>query len=329
MVRRGVWFAGELTVDRMVELAVKAEQAGMDSVWVAEGYYGREAVVPLAAIARATSRVALAPGVVNPYTRHPALLAMTFATLDEVSNGRVMIGLGSGERHQMADQLGYDFSRPLTAVRESVDIIRQMLAGGDVEFQGKVFGVRSVRMAFRPPRPDPPLILAAVGPKMCQLAGEIADGVYFPQTSTEYVLQARQWVRTGAERAGRDPASIEIGAMIIMSASRNPEQAERAARPLLGLLLTVPEGELILEANGLDPAGAGKLRQALAEGGMRAMAGTVTHEMVARLAIVGDPDTCRQRLLDLVEAGVTHPVVSLIGAEPETTLEVIASLGAS
>lgn len=328
-MRRGVWFAGELTVDRMVELAVKAEQAGMDSVWVAEGYYGREAVVPLAAIARATSRVALAPGVVNPYTRHPALLAMTFATLDEVSNGRVMIGLGSGERHQMADQLGYDFSRPLTAVRESVDIIRQMLAGGDVEFQGKVFGVRSVRMAFRPPRPDPPLILAAVGPKMCQLAGEIADGVYFPQTSTEYVLQARQWVRTGAERAGRDPASIEIGAMIIMSASRNPEQAERAARPLLGLLLTVPEGELILEANGLDPAGAGKLRQALAEGGMRAMAGTVTHEMVARLAIVGDPDTCRQRLLDLVEAGVTHPVVSLIGAEPETTLEVIASLGAS
>jgi 5,10-methylenetetrahydromethanopterin reductase len=327
-LRRGVWFAGELPVGRMVDLARRAEDEGVDSVWMAEGYYARDAFMPLVAIAAVTSRVELVTGVVNPYTRHPALLAMSFATLDELSQGRAVIGLGSGERHQIEGQMGYAPFKPVTAVKEAVEVIQGMLTGKALQYRGSVFRADGVRLAFRPGRSRLPLVLAAVGPKMCALAGRMADAVYFPQTSPLYVREATGWVRTAAQEAGRDPGQVEIAAMIIMSVSADRTRARHGARPLLGLLLTVPEGEMILEKNGLDPAGAGRLREALVGGGVRAMAAAVTDEMVARLTISGTPTECRSELDALIEAGVTYPVVSLIGDEPESAIALVASLKA-
>jgi 5,10-methylenetetrahydromethanopterin reductase len=315
-----------LPVGRIVELARRAEERGLDSVWMAEGYYARDAFTPLVAMATATHRVELVTGVVNPYTRHPALLAMSFATLDEVSQGRAVIGLGSGERHQIEGQMGYGAFKPVTAVKEAVEIIEAMLSGAPVQYRGAVFTADGVRLGFRPRRPRLPLVLAAVGPKMCALAGRVADAVYFPQTSPLYVREATGWVRAAAREQGRAPDAVEIAAMIIMSVSADPARARHGARALLGLLLTVPEGETILEKNGLDPAGAARVREALAQGGLRVMAGAVTDEMVARLAIAGTPAECRAGLEALVEAGVTYPVVSLIGEEPESAIDVVAAL---
>ena len=149
MLKRGIWFAGDLPTSRMVELAQLAEQDGVDSVWMSDGYYARDALVSLAAIGAATSRVQLGTSVLNPFTRHPAVLAMALATLDELSGGRAIIGIGAGARHQVEGQMGYDGSRPLTAVREAIDVLEQIATGEEVDYDGKVMTARGVRLVIK------------------------------------------------------------------------------------------------------------------------------------------------------------------------------------
>jgi 5,10-methylenetetrahydromethanopterin reductase len=173
----GVWFQGGLRVGAAVELAVQAEAADVDSVWVAEGPVARDAFVTLSAIAAATSRVELATGVVNPFTRHPAQLAASFATLDELSGGRAVCGVGIGARDFLIP-LGADVAKPLTTAREMLSILRRLLAREVVDLDGTKFQLDAVRLGFRPPRGDIPIFLAATGPRMCGLAGREADGIY-------------------------------------------------------------------------------------------------------------------------------------------------------
>ena len=325
MLRRGIWFAGEVTVPRMVELSRQAEQAGLDSVWMSDGYYARDALVSLAAIGSATSRVQLGTSVLNPFTRHPGVLAMAFATLDELSGGRAILGIGSGARHQVEGQMGYDGSRPLTAVREAIDVLEGMWAGDEVVHEGKVITARGVRLIIKGARPLP-VYIGAVGPKMCRLAGERGAGVFVPQTSPEFVRTAVADVVKGAESAGRDPGDIDVAAMIILAVADDEEAAQRSVGPLLGILMLAPEGDRILEGNGLDPAIADRLREAYAEGGVREVAKNVTTEMIDTLTITGPVDKCREKLQGLVDAGVTHPVISMIGKAPEAGFEVLGAI---
>ena len=325
MTRFGIWFAGELPVSRQVELAVLAEGEGVDSVWTAEGYYARDAWTPLAAIAAATTRVLLGTGVVNPFTRHPALLAMSFATLDELSNGRVLAGIGSGERTNVRDELGFGFQSPLSAVRETVEIVTGMFRGETVNVEGRMLTARNVRLWFKPPRSDLPLYVAAVGPKMCRLAGELGDGVYYPQCSPTYVREANEHVSEGAREAGRDPEAVDRAAMIIGSVAEDSAAAREATKGLLAVLLAVPEGDHILETNGLDPAGAQAIRGAFASEGIRGAVQQVTSEMVDVLTLSGTANEVLEGLEGLVEAGVTHPVLSAIGPQADQTIRAVAA----
>ncbi|TCK21913.1 LLM class flavin-dependent oxidoreductase [Pseudonocardia endophytica] len=325
MLRRGIWFAGDVPTERMVELARKAEQAGLDSVWMADGYYARDPLVSLAAVGAATERVLLGTSVLNPYTRHPAALAMAFATLDELSGGRAVIGIGSGAQHQVADQMGYDGSRPLTAVREAIDVLEQMATGHEVRYDGKVITARGPRLVIRGAR-QLPIYVGAVGPKMLQLAGRRGAGAFVPQTSPEFVRAAVKDVAKGAADAGRDPRDVDIAAMIVLAVADDEADAQRTVGPLLGILMLAPEAERILQGNGLDPGIADRLRAAFAAGGVREVARTVTPEMIDKLAIAGPPDLCRAKLQELVDAGVTHPVVSMLGRSSEAGFEVLNAI---
>lgn len=325
MLRRGIWFAGEQPTHRMVELAREAERSGVDSVWASDGYYARDPLVSLAAIGAATERVALGTSVLNPYTRHPAALAMAFATLDELSGGRAIIGIGAGARHQVEGQMGYDASRPMSAVREAIDVLERMGAGETLDYGGKVVTARDVRLIVRGARPLP-IYVGAVGPKMLQLAGERGAGAFVPQTSPEFVRSAVAEVTKGAVAAGKDPGDVDIAALIAFAVADDEETAQRSVGPLLGVLMLAPEGERILEGNGLDPTIAERLRAAYTAGGVREVAKTVTPEMIEKLAIAGPPDHCRDKLQALVDAGVTHPVVSMLGRSPEAGLEVLNAI---
>lgn len=309
-------------------MAEQADAEGVASVWVAEGYYARDAWTTISAIAHRTERTLIGTGVVPVFTRHPALLAMSFATLDELSNGRVIVGIGSGERDNVSDQLGYNFERPLTAMREAITILRGLLDGEVLDFEGRVFMARKVRLSARPSRRIP-IYAAAVGPKMCRLVGELADGVYYPQTSPLFIREANAHVQEGLDKSGREPGSVDIAAMIIASVHEDGAVARQVPKGLLATLLAGPEGGYTLEHNGLDKDQAGVIRGALAAGGVREAVRHVSDEMVSRLTVSGTAPEVMEQVAGLIEAGLTHPVLSALGPHAANVIPVAAKLCSS
>lgn len=306
----------------MAHLAATAEAAGVDSVWVAEGQLGRDAFVCLAAIAGATRRVAIGTAIVNPYTRHPAQLAASFATLDELSEGRVICGIGIGARDQLRT-LGYDTSRPLRAARESIEMVRGLLARETVTAEGEKFRAQTARLGFRPPRQQVLIYMAATGPKMCALAGELGDGIYLPYGSTQFLQAA---IANSRERRSGD-RPFDVACQVLVSVDDDPKAAAARVRPGIGLILTEPNGEDVLRANGLDPGKARLIREQLSSGGIRAMVAAVDDEIVEHLTVSGDHDRCLAKLRATIDLGISHLTLSLLDDNPGPTLELVSSLG--
>lgn len=319
-LRPGVWFQGGLSVAATVELARRAEAAGVDAVWLAEGPVARDAFITLAAVATATERVRLATGVVNPFTRHPAQLAATFATLDELSGGRAAVGVGFGARDFLGP-LGFEFSRPLATAREMVDIIRRLLQREVVDLDGEKFHLEGVRLGMRPVRTDVPLYLAATGPKMCALAGEVADGIYLLYGTEGYVRQSL----ARAQEARLSPTPLRVASPMLIAVDDGAGAALFGVKVGIGLMLTEPNGEGMLETNGIDPALAQRIRDGLAGGGVKAMAEAVDQSIVERLTICGTASQCVDRLLEAASWGVDEPQVLLSGEDPTETLAVLAA----
>jgi 5,10-methylenetetrahydromethanopterin reductase len=305
----------------MAEMARAAELSGIvESVWVAEGHLARDSLVSLSAIAGSTESVQLATGVINPFTRHPAQLAASFATLDELAGGRVACGVGIGTRNSLAE-LGFDVSRPVVVAQEMVELLRGLVARRTITLEGERFQVESARLGFRPLRPEMPIYIGTVGPRLCELASQIADGIYLTYGTEAFLHRVIGYLDTSAM-----PPDFDVACQILMAVDDDPEVARRMVAPGIGLNLIEPNAEHVLEANGIDPAKARSIRDALASGGIRAMAGAVDREIIDRLTIAGQPDECEERLLEAAGAGLTHITVSILGGDPAPTLEVLAAV---
>jgi 5,10-methylenetetrahydromethanopterin reductase len=321
-LRTGVWFQGGLKPRVAAHLASRAEAAGVDGVWVAEGPVARDAFITLSAIALVTKRVDLGTGVVNAFTRHPAQLAASFATLDELSEGRAVCGLGIGARDYLVP-LGVDVSKPLGTARELVTLVRRLLARETVDHDGVKWRLDHVRLGLRPPREDIPIVLAATGPKMCRLAGEVADGIYLMYGCESYVTGA-----IGNARAGRTTdVPFTVASPILMAIDDDVAAARASLKIGIGLTLTEPYGEGMLESNGLDRAHAQRIRDCLATGGVRALPDVVEDGVVDALTIAGTRSQCLERLAQAVSWGITQPELLLDGGDPEPLLGVLAELG--
>lgn len=318
--RIGVWFQGGLDVRETAELAARAEKAGAGSVWLAEGPVARDAFITLSAIAARTERVILGTGVVNPFTRHPAQLAASFASLDELSGGRVVCGVGIGARDYLIP-LGADVARPLTAAREMLEVIRGLLAREKVTLGGGIFTLEDVRLGFRPLR-EIPLYLAATGPKMCALAGEKADGIYLMYGTESYVRTTLGNAQSGAVKSSREEA-LRVASPIPLGVDDGAGRMKVQLQICIGLMLTEPNGEAMLAANQIDPSHAQRIRDGLASGGIKGLAAAVDDEVLERLAIFGDRDHCIERLGDAVEWGISEPLLLLSGGDPSAVLEVL------
>lgn len=317
--RPGVWFQGGLNIDVTAELAVRAEEAGVDSVWLAEGPVARDAFITLAAIASRTERIELATGVVNPFTRHPAQLAASFATLDELSHGRAVVGVGFGARDFLLP-LGVDVTKPLATAREMVEIIRGLLNREALQHHTEKFELDNVRLGMRPFRQGVPIYLAATGPKMCALAGEVADGIYLLYGTRGYVESS---LALAGERRPGDAAPFRVASPALLAVDGDG-QALTGAKIGIGLMLTEPNGEGMLEANGLDPALAQQIRDGLTTGGVKALATAVDQTIVDTLIISGTPAQCVDRLAEAYEWGINEPQILLTGDDPSATFAVLA-----
>ena len=218
-----------------------AEQAGFGSFWVPEDPFFRGAFSLAGAVACQTESLRIGISVINPYTRHPAVTAMEFATLDEISRGRAVLGIGAGAPFWIREQLHLTWEKPGgRAIREAVDLIRRLVRGEQVTFQGHIFSVTDAMLHFPPPRSSPPIHLGVTGPKNLQMAGAIADGVILSMMSSPaYIRFAREQVRLGAQRAGRTLGGFEMSAILPISVSQDETLAREAVKPILAVLLGV------------------------------------------------------------------------------------------
>lgn len=282
---------------RLTAWARAAESAGLGSLWLIEDYFHPAAVSLAAAAAAVTERATIGLGVVNPYTRHPALLAMETAALAGLAPGRVVLGLGSSNRTWIEERMGIPFKAPLRALRECAEIVRRLLGGERVSYQGECFNVHDVALEFTPPEAVP-IVFGVKGPKALALAAEIADGVHCSILATPaHVSRAR--AVTGARRG---PGAFVVIAYVPVSVDRDGRAARDRVKPLLAHYLGVLHGQSILADAGLGPVETEPFRRALLRG--ESAAELVTDALVDTFAAAGTPEECREALRRWAAAGL-------------------------
>src|SRR5262245_1054379 len=287
-----------------------AERGGLGSVWIIEDYFHPGAYALAGAAAAATERVAVGLGVVNPYTRHPALVAMETAALAAMAPGRVVLGLGSSNRRWIDGQMAIPFKTPLRGLREGTEIARRLLAGERVTVAGECFSVYDVALDAPPPAPVP-ILLGVKGPRALALAAEIADGVLCSVlTSPAHVRR----VRATAAAAGPRPVRFTVAAYLAMAVDDDGAAARARVRPVLARYLGVLHGQSILLDAGVDPARSQPFRDALSA--HRSAADLVGDDLIDALAVAGTPAQCRAALARLAEAGLDTPIAVLPPGPP-------------
>lgn len=254
MDRVGLIFLDRPGLPEQVELVQYAEQQGFESAWVCETRLVRDAITPLAAFAAKTRRIKLATGVVNNWTRTSGLMAMTLAILHELSGGRVMLGIGA-YWEPLASNQGIHRRKTVSAMREYVTVVRRLLNMETVTYEGEVVKVNDLRLDLgdgipRTPK-EVPIYIGATGPKMMELAGEIADGVFHNFfTSVEYLRRSLDRVKTGAQRAGRQVREIDMPQMMAVAMSNDAESARNTAR--YAITMYMGQQPHIARASGID-----------------------------------------------------------------------------
>lgn len=325
--RIGLMFAGAPAVPEMVRLAKRAEDAGYESVWMAETRMTRDGFVPLAAMAMATETIKLGTGIVNVYTRGAAVLALSFATLAELAPGRTIVGLGAGSPMVLAPQ-GFEWKRPLGRLREYIDVMRPLLRGEAVTYSGEAVTLVEARiedvLADEDGGPGSddrlPVYLGVTGKKAVELAGELADGTFYNVClPTEYVARAGGWLRTGAERADRDAAEIDVAMAVLTSPDESSELGKARAHEFVTLYLSLFPN--IAKETGVDEAIVTRTREAFNDAGIEAALEKMPIEVVDRLCAAGTPAECQARIDEYRAAGVALPILIALGDSIELAVD--------
>ena len=312
-----------------MEYATYAEDRGFEAVWQAESRLVREATVPMAAYAAVTDRIKVGSGVVNNWTRNVGLLAATFSTLDELAPGRIILGIGAWW-DPLASKVGIKRTKPLLAMRETVEVARKLLAMERVTYHGEFVDVDDIEIDIvhgdRSPK-QVPIYIGATGMKMMELAGEIADGVVLNyMVSPIYNKQALGALGEGASRAGRTIEDIDRPQLVVCSLDEDRDTALDRARELLTQYLG--QQPHIMKASGVDPelieeigkvltwpAGPEEIRKAMK---------LVPDEAVQMISASGTPDECRAKVREYVDAGCTCPILYPLGDDVRAMIDTFA-----
>lgn len=312
MIRTGiVLYHGIDSGAELREYGRIAEDNGFDSLWVTERYFHEETFSMLGFLAAATQRIKLGVGVVNPYSRNPALLAMASATLDRISGGRFLLGLGRSEQTVIQDKMGIPYGDSRAALVETVSHLRKLFAGERVTTEQGRSKLSNVRLATTPLQPRLPIYLAGIGTKGLRLVGEIADGVvlnaYVPPA---YVRYAVAEIHSAATAAGRDPHAIDIACMLVIRLTDDPDSIRPALKQRIIRLLDEPHvGEILLEKGGFDPSILKPLRATIKNDGEKAAVPLITDAMVDAFYLVGSATQCKERIAEYRQAGVDTPLL--------------------
>jgi 5,10-methylenetetrahydromethanopterin reductase len=306
-----------------------AEQRGFEAVWQAESRLVREATVPLAAFAAVTRTIKVGSGVIPIWTRNVGLLAATFATLDELAPGRVMLGLGAWWE-PLASKVGVHRRHSLRAMREVVTATRRLLAMERVTYHGDFVHLDDVEIDIvhgdRSPK-SVPIYIGATGDRMMELAGEIADGVVLNyMVSPAYNAKAMDLLAAGAARAGRSLADVDRPQLVVCSVDADREVALDRSRELLTQYLG--QQPHIMKASGVDPGLIEDIGKILTwpagpEDIKRAMR-LVPDEAVQMISASGTPEECRAKVGEYIAAGATCPILYPLGDDVQLMIDTFA-----
>jgi len=287
--------AAQPSIELLVEFSQLAESEGYDRVWLPETW-GRDAVTVLTAIAERTDEVGVGTSIANVYSRSPALLGQTAATLQEVSDGRFRLGLGPSGPAVVEGWHGVEYGNPLRRTREYVEIVRRVLTGESLEYDGDIFQLSGLRLRCDPP-PDPPAIDAAgMGPKSVELAGRFADGWHALMLTQAGLRERMDDLRRGAELGDRDPEDLRVTLSLPCLALEDEQRARQSARNHLAFYVGAM-GTFYREAlarQGYEET-ANEVAIEWANRNHEAAMAAISDELLDDLGAVGTPAECRER----------------------------------
>jgi probable F420-dependent oxidoreductase len=320
----GTFISTGRSLDKAVERVRLAEQLGFESAWVTQ-IAGRDAFTVLTVYATATERIRLGTGVVPIYTRTPATMAQTAATLDELSGGRHNLGIGVSHRPVVEGWHGQSIDKPVAEMREYAGALRAILRGEDVPPGDK--WPTGFRLMGLDPRPGLPIYVAGLSPGMLRLAGEIADGVVLWLCNPHYIRDVVvPCVREGRERAGKNLEGFDVVAAVPGAATPDPEAARNAMRGDLLPYFGLPFYRKMIERSGFGDDIA-RFDEAAGRGDVDAMRVAIGDEFLGVLCAIGDDEALRAGVERYHEAGATSPCVGPIpGTDFDATLQAASSL---
>jgi 5,10-methylenetetrahydromethanopterin reductase len=322
----GVLFSGNFPLQRILGGAVLADRLGFDTCWLGEDYFYQGGIATATAIAERTRNLTIGLGILTPLPRHPALTVMEVGTLDQIANGRILLGYGAGVRFWMR-QMNLDYSSPLSAMREAVDITRELLTGEASNYKGRYFQLDNVRLGFDPLRREMPIYLGAEGPKALQLSGEICDGTIISVLAgPQYLRFARENIALGCERGKRDPRAHRLVVYVIFAMDENGAKARDAVRmPIAEYLAAAGQPNALSIQAGVPDDLMRELGRVYREES-RIPSELIDDDTVNRVAVAGTPNECADAIRRLIEAGADElaffPFPSDIA---ESTIERVAS----
>jgi 5,10-methylenetetrahydromethanopterin reductase len=306
-----------------------AEAHGFEAVWQAESRLVRDAIVPMAAYAAVTEKIKVGSGVINNWTRNIGLLASTFLTLDDLAPGRIICGIGAWW-DPLARNVGINRSKPLTAMRETVETLRRLLNMERVTFHGEFVHVDGIELDVVHGRREPravPIMIGATGDKMMELTGEIADGAVLNYcVPPEYNDKALELLERGAKRAGRSLANIDRPQLIVCSVAHDHAQAIDSTRMLLTQYLA--QQPHIARASGVAQSVVAEIQSILGWPATKEQINRAKHlvpeALIERITASGTPAEARARVAEYCRHGCTCPILYPVGGDVKLLIDTFA-----
>ena len=327
MTRIGVAFSGGLPPADIVECVRLAETLGYESAWVAEGHGGDQFAI-LGACAAVTRRIRLGTSISSVFVRSPTTIGMAAATVDQLSGGRFVLGLGSSHRVQVEPEHGIAFVQPTARLRDTIAIVRGLLRDGVVSHRGEAVTIERFDLWFPPLRPEVPIYVAALFPRLLEIAGGLAEGVLLTWPTPQTIARAVEHVAIGARQSGRSPGVVDVASLIPCAIADTTVAARDALRPAVGLYAGFfPRYNRLLGDAGFGDA-VRAIKDAYDHGGREAAAKVVPDALIDAVALAGTPDSCRKRLDAYRQAGLALPIVSPRAAGPDAKARTMAAIRA-
>ncbi len=306
--------------DEVLRCASIADERGIESIWIPESW-GREAFVTLGNLAALTKRALLGTGIIGIYSRSPASIAMAITTLDALSNGRALLGLGASSKAIVENWHGVRFSNQIARMREYVELVRLICRYDKASYTGKFYRVNNFKLGFKPIREHIPIYIAAVNEKMLKLSASIADGVIL-------FLRPIDDLKRTVSKLKINKDGFDVACVIMTAISKDAELARERARKTLAFYAAVGKiyGDFLASHGFKD-----EVEQIIDEykkHGLESVHKLIPDRMLDSITIAGTPEECRKRFAKFRETGISLPIIQFnpVGDTENSFKEVLTAL---